>query len=187
MYNKIVNPETGRKVNINNKLGRKILSNYYYFYSKYGGFPKDDEEEEEIHTDSEIALDDITLEEKLESDIEEDIKEKQESDIEEDIEEIPESIIETMECNNCTREVAENLLVDDLIDNVTHFVDKRYDKGYLDPDFNQTKKKIKDQLKKNNWDLMKLNIIYDDNPCYPEECHISPEDLKKKRIGQITR
>ena len=28
MYKKIVNPETGRKVNINNKLGKKILSNY---------------------------------------------------------------------------------------------------------------------------------------------------------------
>lgn len=28
MYKKIVNPETGRKVSINNKIGKKILSNY---------------------------------------------------------------------------------------------------------------------------------------------------------------
>ena len=28
MYNKIVNPKTGRKVNINGKIGRKILKNY---------------------------------------------------------------------------------------------------------------------------------------------------------------
>ena len=42
MYNKIVNPNTGRKVNINNKLGRKILS--YYLYLQSGGFPTDNEE-----------------------------------------------------------------------------------------------------------------------------------------------
>ena len=139
--------------------------------------------EEEIHTDSEIDLDDVDvmLEEKLENDIEEDIEEKPESDIEEDIEEIPETIIEIMEYKKCTRNVAENLLVDDLIENVTYFLDKRYDKGYLDPDYNQTKEKIKDQLKKHNWDLDKLAGKYDDNPCYPEECNISPEDLKKKK------
>ena len=185
MYNKIVNPITGRKININSKLGKKILSNYY-FHLLSGGFPKENEEkkpllEEEIHTDSEIDLDDVMLEEKSESDIEEDIEEKPESDIEEDIEEIPETIIEIMEYNKCTRERAENLLVDDLIENVTLFVDKRYNKGYLDPDYNQSKKKIKDQLKKHNWNFGELTHIYEHNPCYPEECHLSPEDLKKKR------
>ena len=189
MYDKIVNPKTNRKVKINSKLGRKILSNYY-FHLLSGGFPKENEEkkpllEEEIHTDSEIDLDDVMLEEKPESDIEEDIEEKPEekpeSDIEEDIEEIPETIIEIMEYNKCTREMAENLLVDDLIENVTLFVDKRYNKGYLDPDYNQSKKKIKDQLKKHNWNYGELTNIYEHNPCYPDECHISPEDLKKKR------
>ena len=28
MYNKIVNPKTGRKVNLNGKIGRLILKNY---------------------------------------------------------------------------------------------------------------------------------------------------------------
>ena len=28
MYNKIVNPNTGRKVNINSRLGKKIIKNY---------------------------------------------------------------------------------------------------------------------------------------------------------------
>ena len=28
MYTKIINPETNRKVSINSKLGRKILTNY---------------------------------------------------------------------------------------------------------------------------------------------------------------
>lgn len=43
MYNKIVNPNARRKVNINNKkLGRKILS--YYLYLQSGGFPTDNEE-----------------------------------------------------------------------------------------------------------------------------------------------
>ena len=156
MYDKIVNPKTNRKVKINSKLGRKILSNYY-FHLLSGGFPKENEEkkpllEEEIHTDSEIDLDDVMLEEKPESDIEEDIEEKPEekpeSDIEEDIEEIPETIIEIMEYNKCTRERAENLLVDDLIENVTLFVDKRYNKGYLDPDYNQSKKKNQGSVKK---------------------------------------
>ena len=141
--------------------------------------------EEEIHTDSEIGLDDVMLQEKSDSDIEENIEEKLESDIEENIEEnieeIPETIIEIMEYNKCTRERAEDLLVDDLIENVTLFVDKRYNKGYLDPDYNQSKKKIKEQLKKHNWNYGKLTDIYEHNPCYPEECHISPEDLKKKR------
>ena len=31
MYNKIVNPKTGRKVNINGKIGREILRNYILF------------------------------------------------------------------------------------------------------------------------------------------------------------
>ena len=184
MYNKIVNPITGRKININSKLGKKILSNYY-FHLLSGGFPKENEEkkpllEEEIHTDSEIDLDDVMLEEKSESDIEEDIEEKPESDIEEDIEEIPETIIEIMEYNKCTRDVAENLLVKDITKNVTFFLDKSYDKGYLDPDYNQSKEKIKEQLKKHNWDLEKLINIYEDNPCYPEKCNLSPEDLKKR-------
>ena len=42
MYNKIVNPETRRKININNKLGKKILN--YYLYLQSGGFPTDNEE-----------------------------------------------------------------------------------------------------------------------------------------------
>ena len=29
MYSKIVNPKTNRKVNINSKLGKNILKNYY--------------------------------------------------------------------------------------------------------------------------------------------------------------
>ena len=29
MYKQIVNPATGRKVNVNGKLGQKVLSNYY--------------------------------------------------------------------------------------------------------------------------------------------------------------
>ena len=29
MYSKIINPETNRKVSINSKLGRKILTNYW--------------------------------------------------------------------------------------------------------------------------------------------------------------
>ena len=39
MYNKIVNPITNRKVNINSKFGRKILNNYLYFsyIKKLGG------------------------------------------------------------------------------------------------------------------------------------------------------
>ena len=34
MYNKIVNPITGRKVNINTKLGKKIINNYIFFYNQ---------------------------------------------------------------------------------------------------------------------------------------------------------
>ena len=30
MYNKITNPETGRKVNVTSKLGQKILKDYLY-------------------------------------------------------------------------------------------------------------------------------------------------------------
>ena len=39
MYDKIVNPETGRKVNINGKLGKKIMANYLktYFTTLNGG------------------------------------------------------------------------------------------------------------------------------------------------------
>ena len=29
MYKQIVNPATGRKVNVNGKLGQKVLNNYY--------------------------------------------------------------------------------------------------------------------------------------------------------------
>ena len=36
MYSKIVNPKTNRKVNINSKLGKNILKNYYSIL-KYGG------------------------------------------------------------------------------------------------------------------------------------------------------
>ena len=31
MYSKIVNPKTGRKVNINGGIGKKVLKNYLYF------------------------------------------------------------------------------------------------------------------------------------------------------------
>lgn len=40
MYNKIVNPKTNRKVNINSKLGKNILKNYYSIL-KYGGTWRD--------------------------------------------------------------------------------------------------------------------------------------------------
>jgi len=37
MYHKIVNPETGRKVNCNSKLGKKIIQKYL---KMIGGFPQ---------------------------------------------------------------------------------------------------------------------------------------------------
>ena len=36
MWNKIVNPKTGRKVNLNTKIGKNILQNYLYFLQKGG-------------------------------------------------------------------------------------------------------------------------------------------------------
>ena len=36
MYNKIVNPISGRKVNVNSKLGREIIKNYF---SQLAGAP----------------------------------------------------------------------------------------------------------------------------------------------------
>ena len=39
MWNKIVNPETGRKVNINGIIGKRIIKNY--FNNLYGGARKE--------------------------------------------------------------------------------------------------------------------------------------------------
>ena len=36
MWNKIVNPKNGRKVNLNSKIGKNILQNYLYFLQKGG-------------------------------------------------------------------------------------------------------------------------------------------------------
>ena len=41
MYSKITNPETGRKVNINSRLGKCILKNYLKSYQKAGTFSDD--------------------------------------------------------------------------------------------------------------------------------------------------
>ena len=41
MWNKIVNPETGRKVNVNGKIGKKVLKNYLNNIN--GGAVKEDE------------------------------------------------------------------------------------------------------------------------------------------------
>tara|TARA_B100001094_G_C18164522_1_gene791261 strand:+ start:1074 stop:1814 length:741 start_codon:yes stop_codon:yes gene_type:complete len=55
MYNKIVNPNTGRKINTSSKLGKKILKNYF---KQLGGKPDKDETPElldESDTDEETV------------------------------------------------------------------------------------------------------------------------------------
>ena len=37
MWDKIVNPKTGRRVNINSKIGQKVLNNYLAYLNLTGG------------------------------------------------------------------------------------------------------------------------------------------------------
>ena len=62
MYNKIINPITRRKVNINGKLGRKILSKYIHLLFGGGG-----PESSPVRTDSDIPEPDSDSQDSTES------------------------------------------------------------------------------------------------------------------------
>jgi len=52
MYNNIINPKTGKNININSKLGKNVIQNYLYYL--YGGNPSrfdKENEEKDIYID----------------------------------------------------------------------------------------------------------------------------------------
>jgi hypothetical protein len=88
--------------------------------------------------------------------------------------EIPILVKEAMDFNTCSEEEAKEMIIIDVIENVSHF---RFPKPPVANllNFNQTKEKIRKQLEKHDWKLHYVIQEYEENPWYPEENPWYPE------------
>lgn len=143
MFNKIVNPTTGRRVNTNSKLGKTIINQYLYTLNNIRGGAVSNGQPRRSRQLPKV-----------------------------DVNKIPEKLKEIMDFNKCSRKEAEDMAIQDVIDEVYPWdIDPKNQSRSWESMVNedvgdpggQTRESIREMLRINNWEILKVTNIFEIN------------------------
>jgi len=143
MFDKIVNPTTDRRVNTNSKLGKTIINQYLYTLNNIRGGAVSNGQPGRSRQLPKV-----------------------------DVNKIPKDLKEIMDFNKCSRKEAEEMAIQDVIDNVyPWYSDPKNQSPSWESMENtdvgdvggQTRESIRKMLRLNNWEIHKVANIFEIN------------------------